>query len=154
MFYAGAALCFLAGVLSAVALFFDPLYLQVIREQSPELSGFVLFAIPIAVFMSVAFAIGWLILKLGIINTMISGLVLAVLSCFLQVFFTTITPLWYIVISFVCLGSMWAMGNTVPIIAAQTAVGPNRSSVATGTMVTMFNIGGSIGLAIAVVIYN
>jgi MFS family permease len=32
MFYAGAVLCFLAGVLSAVALFFDPLYLQVIRQ--------------------------------------------------------------------------------------------------------------------------
>jgi len=153
IFYAGAALCFLAGVLSAVALFFDPLYLQVIREQSPEFSGLVLFSIPIAVFM-VTFVVGWLILQLGIINTVIIGIVLAVLSCLLQIFFTTFTPLWYIVMSFICLGSMWAMGNTVPIIAAQTAVGSSRSSVATGTMITMFNVGGSIGLAIAVVIYN
>lgn len=153
MFYAGAALCFLAGVLSAVALFFDPLYLQVIREQSPELSGLVLFAIPIAVFV-VAFFVGWLIHQLGIINTIISGLVLAILACLLQIFFTSVTPLWYIVIAFIFLGSMWATGNTVPIIAAQTAVGSSRSSVATGTMVTMFNIGGSIGLAIAVVIYH
>jgi len=153
MFYAGAVLCFLAGVLSAVALFFDPLYLQVIRGQSPEFSGFVLFAIPIAVF-AVAFIVGWLIHQLGIVNTIISGLALAILACFLQIFFTSATPLWYIIITFICLGSMWAMGNTVPLIAAQTAVGSSRSSVATGTMVTMFNIGGSIGLAIAVVVYH
>jgi len=46
------------------------------------------------------------------------------------------------------------MGNTVSIIAAQTAVGPERASVATGSMVTLFNIGGSIGLSLAIVIYN
>lgn len=153
MFYAGATLCLLAGALSAVALFFDPLYLQVIRAQSPEFSGLILFAIPIAVFI-VAFAIGRLLSLFGIINTIIMGLGLAALSCLLQLFFTISTPLWYIVIAFLSLGSMWAMGNTVPVIAAQTAVGPSRSSVATGTMVTMFNVGGSIGLAIAVVIYN
>jgi MFS family permease len=112
-----------------------------------------LFAIPIAVF-AVAFIVGWLIHQLGIVNTIISGLVLAILACFLQIFFTNITPLWYVIIAFVCLGSMWAMGNTVPLIAAQTAVGSSRSSVATGTMVTMFNVGGSIGLAIAVVVYH
>lgn len=153
MFYSGAVLCFLAGVLSAVALFFDPLYLQVIREQSPDFSGLVLFAIPIAVFV-VAFIVGWLIHQLGIVNTIISGLALAILACFLQIFFTNVTPLWYVIIAFICLGSMWAMGNTVPLIAAQTAVGSSRSSVATGTMVTMFNIGGSIGLAMAVVVYH
>lgn len=153
LFYAGAMLCFLAGVLSAVALFFDPLYLQIIRGQSPELSGLVLFAIPIAVFL-VAFMVGWLIHRLGIVNTIVIGLIVAVLSGFLQVFFTNTTPIWYILVSFICLGSMWALGNTVPIIAAQTAVGAGRASVATGTMVTMFNIGGSIGLAISVVIYH
>ena len=153
LFYAGAMLCFLAGVLSAVALFFDPLYLQIILGQSPERSGLVLFAIPIAVFL-IAFMVGWLINQFEIVNTIIIGLVAAILSGFLQIFFTNTTSLWYIIVSFVCLGSMWALGNTVPIIAAQAAVGSNRASVATGTIVTMFNIGGSIGLAIAVVIYN
>lgn len=153
LFYSGAALCFLAGVLSAVALFFDPLYLQIIRGQSPQLSGLVLFAIPIAVFI-VAFMVGWLINFLGIINTILLGLLIATISGLLQIFFIITTPLWYIVLAFICLGTMWAMGNTVPIIAAQTAVGSSRLSVATGTMVTMFNIGGSIGLTIAVVIYH
>lgn len=153
LFYAGAVLCLLAGVLSAVALFFDPLYLQIIRQQSPEFSGVILFAIPVAVFL-VAFLIGWLVDHFGIINTIILGLLIAALSGFLQIFFTNATPLWYVICAFICLGSMWAMGNTVTIIAAQTAVEPSRASVATGTMVTMFNVGGSIGLAIAVVIYN
>ena len=124
-----------------------------IREQSPEFSGLVLFAIPIAVFL-VAFIVGWLIHRIGIINTIVLGVTLAIVSCVLQLFFTVNTPLWFIIIAFILLGSMWAMGNTVPIIAAQTAVGPARSSVATGTIVTMFNIGGSIGLAISIVVYH
>jgi len=153
LFFAGAMLCFLAGILSAVTLFFDPLYLQIIKDQSPELSGYVLFAIPIAVFL-LAFFIGGLISRLGIINVLLLGFVLACLSAFLQLFFSGHTSLSYIIFSFACLGSMWSIGNTVSIIAAQTAVGPERMSVATGTIVTMFNIGGSIGLAIAVVIYH
>jgi len=153
LFYAGAILCFLAGVLSAVALFFDPLYLQIIRNQSPEVSGLFLFAIPVAVF-AVAFFIEWLISWLGILNTIFLGLLLAFIAALLQIFFTSTTPFWYVVTAFICLGSVWAMGNTVPIIAAQAAVDPARMSVATGTMITMFNIGGSIGLAMAVVIYH
>ncbi|MBX3710020.1 MAG: MFS transporter [Gammaproteobacteria bacterium] len=153
LFYAGAILCFLAGVLSAVALFFDPLYLQIIRNQSPQLSGLILFVIPIAVF-GVAFIVEWLISRLGIIHTILIGITLAVLSAILHAFFISVTPLWYVTMAFICLGSMWAMGNTVPIIAAQMAVDSHRLSVATGTMVTMFNIGGSIGLAVAVVVYQ
>jgi len=153
IFYAGAVLCFLSGVLSSVALFFDPLYLQVIRGQSPEFSGLVLFAIPIAVFVS-AFFVGWLINLFGIINTIITGLVIAIMAGFLQIFFTSLTPIWTIIIAFILLGGVWGMGNTVPLIAAQNAVGPHRSSVATGTMITMFNVGGSIGLAMAIVVYH
>jgi EmrB/QacA subfamily drug resistance transporter len=153
LFYAGAILCFLAGALSAVALFFDPLYLQIIRNQSPQVSGFILFAIPIAVFV-VAFVVEWFISRLGIIHTILIGIALAILAALLHAFFTSVTPLWYVIVAFIFLGSMWAMGNTVPIIAAQTAVGAHRSSVATGTIVTMFNIGGSIGLSIGVVVYQ
>lgn len=153
LFYSGAMLCFLTGVLSAAVLFFDPLYLQIVRGESPELSGLVLFAIPIAVFL-VAFIVGWLIQELGIFNTIIFGLILAVMASFLHIFFTNATSIGYILISFIFLGSMWAFGNTVPVIAAQTAAGPHRASVATGTLVTMFNVGASIGLAIAVVIYD
>lgn len=153
LFYSGAVLGFIAGVLSAVALFFDPLYLQIIHHQSPQLSGFILFAIPVAVF-AVAFLVDWFITRLGIINTILLGLGLGCLAILSQLYFNPTTPLWYIVCAFICLGSMWALGNTVSIIAAQTAVGHERASVATGTIVTMFNIGGSIGLAIAVVIYH
>lgn len=153
LFYASAALCTLAGILSAVALFFDPLYLQIIREQSPQLSGWVLFAIPVAVFF-VAFAVSGLINAFGIFNTLLLALGVSALSGLMQLFFTPDISLWYVILAFICLGTMWAMGNTVTLIAAQEAVGPHRHSVAMGTMVTMFNIGGSIGLAIAVVIYN
>lgn len=153
LFFSGAMLCFLAGVLSAVTLFFDPLYLQLIKNHSPQSAGFILFAIPIAVFV-VAFFVNSCISRIGIINTILIGLGLACLSALLQVFFSMSTSLIYILFAFVCLGSMWAMGNTVSIIAAQNAVEKEKASVATGTIVTMFNIGGSLGLAIAVIVYH
>ncbi len=153
LFSAGAILCFLAGVLSAVTLFFDPQYLQIIKGQSAELSGFNLFAIPVSVFL-IAFFVGKLINRLGVLRTILLGLFLACFATLLQVFFTSDASIFYVIFAFICLGSMWAMGNTVSIIAAQAAVGPERASVATGSMVTLFNIGGSIGLTLAIVIYN
>ncbi len=153
LFYCGAMMCMLAGVMSACSLFFDPIYLQVILGQTPEYSGFVLFVIPVAVFF-VAFIVGWLIHLIGIIPTIIIGMSLSVLAGLSQIFFSHYTPLWYIVISFIFLGGMWAIGNTASIIAGQSAVPSDRASAATGTIVTMFNIGGSLGLAIAVVIYH
>ncbi len=153
MFYSGSVLMFLSGVLSAVALFFDPLYLQIIRGESVQFSGLILFSIPATV-LCVAIFVGWLIQKIGIINSIIVGLPFGAIACFSQTFFSITTPLWYVIIAFMCLGVMWAMGNTVSIIAAQTAVTPERRSVATGTMVTLFNIGASIGLALAIAIYH
>ncbi|MCE0724809.1 MULTISPECIES: MFS transporter [Legionella] len=153
LFSAGAILCFLAGVLSSVTLFFDPQYLQIIKNQSAELSGFILFAIPVSVFL-IAFFVGKLISRLGLLHTILLGLFLACCATLLQVFFTSTISLFYVIFAFICLGSMWALGNTVSVIAAQTAVGPERASVATGSMVTLFNIGGSIGLTLAIVIYN
>lgn len=153
LFLSGISLVFLAGVLSAVGLFFDPLYLQILRGESAQLSGFILFMIPVAVF-SVAFFVNSIIHKAGLINTILIGLALGTLASMLQIFFTTDISIIYILISFFILGSMWALGNTVPIIAAQTAVGQERASVATGTIVTMFNVGGSIGLTVAIVLYH
>ena len=153
LFYGGAILCFLAGVLSGVALFFDPLYLQIVRGFSPEQMGMILFAIPIAVFL-IALIVGWLVNSLGILITLMLGLGISVIGGFLQIFFTSQISMIYVIFSFLCLGAIWGMGNTVPFIAAQTAVGPDRASVATGTIVTMFNVGGSIGLAIGVAIYH
>lgn len=153
LFFSGALLCFLAGLLSAVILFFDPLYLQIIQAQSVQFSGLVLFAIPCAVFL-VSFLVVPLMARLGILNTILLGLGLSAMATLLHVFFNQATSLSYILLTFICFGSMWAMGNTVSIIAAQTAAGHERASVATGTIVTMFNIGGSLGLALAVVIYH
>lgn len=152
-FYSGAVFVFLAGVLSAVALFFDPLYLQIIRNQSPQTTGFILFLIPAAVLCS-APIMGWLSSRYGIINTILFGLVISFVAGLLHLFFNSTTSYFYIAFAFICLGFMWAMGNTVPIMAAQTAAGTERAGAASGTMVTLFSMGGSIGLAIVVVVYN
>lgn len=153
LFFSGTVLVFLAGVLSSVALFFDPLYLEIIQGKSPQSSGLILFAIPLAVFV-IAFIVEWFIFGLGIVHTILLGLGLALIAALLQMFFVSTTSLSYIIISFFILGSVWAMGNTVPIIAAQKAVGSERASVATGTIITMFNVGGSIGLTLAIIVYH
>jgi EmrB/QacA subfamily drug resistance transporter len=153
LFGAGVLLCFTAGLLSSVTLFFDPIYLQIIKKQSAQLSGLVLSVIPISVFL-MAFFIEKLVNRLGLLQTILSGLGLACFSILLQIFFSSTTSLSYIVGSFICLGCVWALGNTVSLIAAQTAVGPQRVSVATGTLVTLFNVGGSMGITSATLIYH
>ncbi len=153
LFYAASVLAFFTGVLCAVTLFFDPLYLQVIRGQSPQLSGLVLFVIPVTLFIVATF-IGWLIQRISLINILTSGILLATLAILLQVFFKESTYLWYILFAFIILGVVWALGNTVPIISAQSSVDPSRASVATGTIITLFNVGGSIGLALSVAAYQ
>ncbi len=153
LFFAGAMLCFLAGVLSSVALFFDTLYLHTLKEMSAKMSGIVLFAIPMSVFLA-SFLINKLTDCFGIINCVLIGLAFACLAALMQLFFSAETSLAYILFSFVCLGGIWAFGNSVSIIAAQAAVESERAGAATGTIVTMFNIGGSIGITIAVVIFD
>jgi len=153
LFYAGAALGFLSGALSSVSLFFNPLYLQLIKHQSPQWAGLTLFAIPAAVILA-AFAVGRLIQVFGMINTILIGLGMGLVGTALHAFFNVHSSLIFILLGFICLGVMWAMGNTVSIIASQTAVGISRASVATGTVVTLFNMGGSIGLALGVFIYH
>ena len=109
--------------------------------------------IPVAVF-GIAFLVNKLIHTFGLIKTILIGLTLGAIASLLQIFFTSETSLLFILVSFFILGSMWALGNTVPIIAAQTAVGNERASVATGTIVTLFNVGGSIGLTVSIVLYH
>lgn len=152
-FYAGAILGFLSGALSGVALFFDPLYLQIIKGQSPQLSGFLLFAIPVAVILAAPMVSG-LIRCFGIVNTILIGLLVGLLATISHAFFTSASSIEFVLMAFVLLGGLWAMGGTVSIIATQTAVGSARASVATATVVTLFNMGGSIGLAIGVAIYH
>lgn len=152
-FFAGATLALLSGVLSAIALFFDPLYLQIIRGQSVQLSGLYLFTIPMAVLL-IAIMIGWVVERIGIINTILLGLCFGGLAGLLSIFFTANFPLFLVIIAFILLGGLWAKGNTVSIIAAHATVGHARLSSATGTIVTFFNIGGSVGLAFGVMIYQ
>ncbi len=153
LFFSGALLSIISGMFSSVALFFEPLYLQIIRSQTPQMVGMILFSIPLAVLI-IALLVGWLIQSFGLINTILIGLVLGSLSALMQTFFSVATPIWFMIITFLALGGMWAMGNTAAIIAAQTSVGAVRVSGATGTMVTTFNIGGSIGLAVGVMLYQ
>ncbi len=97
---------------------------------------------------------GRLIQVFGMINTILIGLGMGLVGTALHAFFNVHSSLIFILLGFICLGVMWAMGNTVSIIASQTAVGISRASVATGTVVTLFNMGGSIGLALGVFIYH
>lgn len=104
--------------------------------------------------LCVAIFVSWLIHKIRVVNTLILGLPCGIFACVLHALFSETISLIYVIIAFIGLGAMWAIGNTASIIAAQMAVSPGRKSVATGTIVTLFNIGGSIGLAVAIAIYH
>lgn len=60
------------------------------------------------------------------ITTFMVGMGFSFVGGLLQIFFSHFMPLWYIVIAFIFLGGMWAIGNTTSIIAGQSAVSSDR----------------------------
>lgn len=153
LFSSGSLLIFSAGMFSAVLLFFMPLYLEIEREFSIQKSAWILFFIPAAVFF-VALVTDKIIATFHILNTILLAFGLALLAFILQLFFAKDTSLIIVALSFLLLGSMWALSNTAPIVAAQSSVPQERAAAATGVMVTLFNMGGAVGLALAVTLYS
>jgi hypothetical protein len=102
---------FLIGLLSLAILFFEPLYLYDIKEKT----DFVLFIIPLYVFL-LAFFVGKPVERLGMLYTVLSGLVLMCFSIFFQVFYFSNTSMTHMIFSFICLVCMWGMGRTLSVL--------------------------------------
>jgi len=135
----------------SVAFFMMPLYLHIVRNLDAFHIGLML--LPATATLAIMSPyVNRLVARFSIWTVLASGFVLFTISALLQYGFSSQTPLILIVISYALLGLGWALILSPSFASALTAVPKNKSGVAMGTLGTLHNAGGSIGLAFGTVL--
>ncbi len=145
--------CVTAGLIIFVFMFFDPLYLNLIREQSPLFIGLTLFCVPIVqVFISLL--LEKLIHQFGTINLLIFGLAFALIAAILHAFFSMTTSIFFVLFALILMGYTWGIANAGSISALAQSLPPEKMGAAIGTLFTFLNISGAVFLALSTVIFH
>ena len=152
-FLSSATTCFVTGAVVAYALFINPLFLHNIQGDSPMQVGLLLFAIS---FMIVVCSpiIGKFIDRTGPKIILFYGSIFMLLASIMQQLFNVNSPNWYLILTYIVLGTGWSSVNSSSATAAVAATTPDRAGNATGSAWTLFNVGSAIGLALCVVVFH
>ena len=85
---------------------------------------------------------------------LVSGLGLCCITAFCQSWFNAETSIVIVLLSYWIFGVAWACILSPSIVAAVSTVSKDHSGVAMGTIGTLHNLGGTIGLALGTLIYE
>lgn len=146
-------ICIVAGLITSVLFFFDPLYLQIIREQAPFYVGLSLLLIPI-VQVLISLILNILVQRFGILHLLFFGIITGLFAALCHAFFTPSISLLFVFFAFILMGYSWGIANAGTITAASINVPQQKLGGAIGTIFTFWNISGSVFLAIASVIFH
>jgi len=152
-FVAGVLASFGLAVFYCVAFFVMPLYLALIRGESVQASGWLLLPTTLGVAV-LSPLVGRLVDRKGPALLIKSGLLLFVLSALLQAGFDGQTSLPYLLIAFVIMGLGWASILGPSTVLGISSVPQEVGSVAMGSLMTLHNVGGGLGLAFGVGLYH
>ncbi len=145
--------CAVAGIVTYVFMFFDPLYLKIIRELSPYTIGFLIAIIPVAqVVVSILFSS--LLKRFGIANLLTASVVAAFIAACLHLFISPNFPLAWLAVPFFLLGINWGFSNTCLMTAVNQSIPEEKAGKAIGTIATFWNMAGGIFLAISSAIFH
>lgn len=145
--------CVTAGLVTYVFMFFDPLYLQLMRKQGAFIVGLTLLCVPI-IQVIISLFLSPLLKKYGIINLLVYGLAAALLAALLHVFFTLTISIFFVMIALALMGYTWGIANAGSITALAQTLPPEKMGAAIGTVFTFWNISGSVFLALATVVFH
>ncbi|MBX7067404.1 MAG: MFS transporter [Parachlamydiales bacterium] len=144
--------CAIAGVVSYVFMFFDPLYLENVLHLNPYTIGLLIAIIPAAQVV-ISFGFNYL-LKIGLANLLFASCVAPLISAFLHLFFGIHSSLAIFILPFALLGINWGLSNTAMITAVNQTVAPQKIGESIGTIATIWNFAGSVLLALSTVIFH
>lgn len=134
-------------------MFFDPLYLRTLRELSPFLIGLLIAVIPAAqALISLVFERSVKIF--GVANLLFISVVAAFLAVTLHRLIQLHTPLPFLILPFFLLGINWGLSNAAMITAVNLVISPRKIGVAIGTISTIWNIVGSVLLALSAAVFH
>lgn len=153
IFLVGLAANFALALFYAVDFFLMPLYLHYIQGQPGYQIGLTL--LPATAMVALISPItGRIVDKKGPKGVLMLGLVLFSISALLQAQFNSHSHLYLIIFVYILFGIGWACLLSPSLAAAMSSVPSESSGVAIGTIGTLHNLGGAIGLAIGTVIYT
>jgi EmrB/QacA subfamily drug resistance transporter len=145
--------CSLAGVISTVFMFFDPLYLRILRHLCPFHIGLLIAIIPAAQVV-ISFVFNQLEKRWGTSRLLFISTALAFCAVFLHRFLQAETPLLFLALPFFLLGINWGLSNAATITAVNQRVAPHETGAALGTIMTVWNIAGSLILALSTAVFH
>jgi EmrB/QacA subfamily drug resistance transporter len=145
--------CSMGGVISTVFMFFDPLYLRQILQMSPLSIGIMTAIIPVGQAL-VSFVLNRLVKIFGVAQLLLASLALALASAMLHKFLGASSTMLFIALPFFLLGITWGLSNSLMITAVNQVISKNQIGAAIGTIATIWNIAGSVILAISAVIFH
>jgi MFS family permease len=148
-------LCYtiLGGSMMGVALFINPLYLQVVLNQSTFMIGVYLFVTPIVVVVF-SYIAGHLNQHMNTKIILLVGAASYGMAAFLQMHFGLNINIPLIVVAFALFGLGWAINNSVLGALLAVSIEEDHMSVAVGAMYSFYNIGSAVVLALAVLIFH
>ncbi|NBF10693.1 MFS transporter [Pseudomonas sp. Fl4BN1] len=152
-FVAAVAASFGLALFYCVAFFVMPLYLAQIRGETLQASGLLLLPTTLGVAL-LSPLVGRLVDRRGPALLIKAGLLLLVLSALLQAGFDRQTSLPYLLGAFVIMGLGWASILGPSTVLGISSVPQEVGSVAMGSLMTLHNVGGGIGLALGVGLFH
>ncbi|UMZ13480.1 MFS transporter [Pseudomonas sp. MPFS] len=152
-FVAAVVASFSLAVFYCVAFFVMPLYLAQIRGASVQASGLLLLPTTLGVAL-LSPLVGRLVDRKGPGLLIKAGLALFILSALLQTGFERQTSLPYLLGAFVVMGLGWASILGPSTVLGISSVPQEVGSVAMGSLMTLHNVGGGIGLALGVGLFH
>ena len=145
--------CAFGGVVSTVFMFFDPLYLRILRKLSPFLIGLLIAIIPAAQVI-ISFSFNRLERCFGTANLLFTSNLVAFLAVALHRFLQMETPLIFLALPFFLLGINWGLSNAATMTAANQVIATHEIGTAMGMIFTIWNLVGSILLAASTAVFH
>lgn len=143
----------LAGIVSTVFLFFDPLYLRLVRHLTPLSLGLLVAAIPAAQsLMSLGFHQA--VQRLGSGRLLLGSTLCGCSAIALHRLFSETTPLPLVGASFLLLGVNWGLSNSATLAAINEVMPPRQIGAAVGTIATIWNVVGALMLGASTALFQ
>ena len=153
VFLIGLSANFSLAFFYAVDFFLIPLFLHFVRGQEGYKIGLML--LPATAMVTLLSSVtGRIVDQQGPKNLLMLGLGLCCVSALMQSLFNANTNIYIVLTAYLIFGIAWACILSPSIVAAMSSISKDHSGVAMGTIGTLHNLGGAIGLAIGTLIYG
>ena len=141
------------GGFIALGTFLAPLYLQNLRNQTPNQAGLTLLSIS-GMVMLVPPLISRLADRFGPIPFMVAGQACLAIGALVQLSFAPASPIWLVLLGLGLFGVGWGLQQATAATAAVAALPKSAAGVAIAALWTFWNVGSCVAMAIGGLIFE